>query len=243
MRRLITLGLLGALACLALPAAAAAADSPVAKFRVLVQATQKTKWTKPLKVGERDCFNRPWSKGSGEETVTMKGSGIVYAQAIADFDGFTYDSPDYGPAGSSGIPLRATATRRNDSLNGALPGRCGGGRPEERVPYVCDDEQGAYYGQLRWEGDRRLALHTMVQRRERPMTWWNCPLEIAKAASPANITPISQRITPRELVDRRFKKHIILASKTFREVLYPGNLDIETTTTTRWQITLYRLKK
>ena len=31
--------------------------------------------------------------------------------------------------------------------------------------------------------------------------------------------------------------------KAFREVLYPGTLDITTTTTTRWEITLYRLKK
>jgi hypothetical protein len=123
MRRVITLGLLAALACLTLPAAASAAKSPFVKYRVQIQATQKTDWTKPVKVRDRDCFNRPWSKGSGGESVTMKGAATVYVDRLGEFTGFTYDSPNYGPSGKQGIrsarPRRAATT----ACTARFPGR------------------------------------------------------------------------------------------------------------------------
>ena len=54
---------------------------------------------------------------------------------------------------------------------------------------------------------------------------------------------MTQKAPARELLDPNFKKHIVIARKTFTGKLYPDAATITEATHVYWQVTLTRLSR
>lgn len=243
-RTRIPCALVIALALLA-PTAAAAQASPV-KFRVQIKATQTTNWKQPYHETANNCFNRPWIQGEGGEVVKFKGSGVAYAQRVGSSTFWTYGSPNFGPGGKHGIPLKATNERRYHSARGNKPGPCGGGSPEEVEAAECGTRTAKPFGQLSFQDkNRRLLLRVSDgpgSSSSNPLGFDNCPIWAPDGVDQASLTDVTQRAPARELLDPEFKKHIVIAKKTFTKQLYPDAATIDMSTSVHWQVTLTRLK-
>ena len=240
----IPAALVTALALLA-PTAATAQAKPV-KFRVQIKATQTTSWKQPYYETANNCYNRPWRQGEGGEVVKFKGSGIAYAQRVGSGTFWTYGSPQFGPGGKHGIALTATNERRYHSARGDKPGPCGGGSPDVIEPAECGGRSGKVFGQLSFEDkNRRLKLRASVgpiAATPNPLRFDDCPIFAPQGAEQAWLTEITQRAPARELLDPDFKRHIVIAKKTFTDQLYPTAAKIDMVTNVYWQVTLTRLK-
>ena len=67
-------------------------------------------------------------------------------------------------------------------------------------------------------------------------------MHVPEGVRAAGLTEISQNAPARELLDPDFKKHIVIARKTFSGTLYPDTAPINTTTSVFWQATLRRVR-
>jgi hypothetical protein len=237
--RTILLTALVAVSALALPAAASAQGIPKpVKFRASLQAVQTTTYKIPYRKFDQDCFSRPWAQGDGSETVTMKGSGTMYLHRIGKFASFTYNSPNYGPTGSRGLQLATSVTRTKSYRSGVDPGPCGGGEPAKDWTFDCSPKRSTFNGLFSWEG-RQLRLLTVRNERAPRVDYANCQLFTPEKVGEAKVTEIGQDAPVSDIANPEFGKQIVLARKSFRKV-YSGN--IITSTTVRWQLTLYRVK-
>ena len=218
------------------------AAKPV-KFRVQIKASQTTDWQQPYFETANNCYNRPWRQGKGGEVVKFKGSGIAYAQKVGDNYYFTYGSPDFGPSGKRGIALKATNVRRYQSSQGTKPGPCGGGTPEQVEQVECGSRAASALGQLSWENaNKRLAVRTSFAGSDN-LNYTDCPIWAPPAVTQAGLTTISQKAPARELLDPDFKKHIVIARRSFEYQLYPDAATINELTSVYWQVTLTRLSR
>jgi hypothetical protein len=236
--RLLTL-LVAVAALTALAAGPAHAAKPP-KFKVSIYASQVTKWKQPYYETANNCFNRPWRQGEGKETVQMRGSGVAYAQAVGRNTFFTYFSPNYGPGGKLGIPLKATNERSRSVSHGNKPGPCGGGTPTETEQFECGKKSGKAWGQLSIRGNRRLSLGTRLQPYG-ALSFTNCDVDSPPGVTQADLTEISQRAAAKDLLNRKLKKHVVIAGKRFKHVLYPDAARIDIETYVYWKITLKRI--
>jgi hypothetical protein len=226
--------------CAGVFASNAEAAQPV-KFRVQIKATQTTDWKQPYFETANNCFNRPWRQGEGGEVVKFKGSGIAYVQKVGRGYFFTYGSPNFGPSGKHGIALTEKNDRHSYSAQGNKPGPCGGGTPDEVAPVQCGARTAKGYGQLSWDqGNKKLRLRTST---DGSLGFDNCPIWAPPGVTQAGITEIAQKAPARELVDPNFKKHIVLARKSFKYQLYPDGATIDMLTNVRWEVTLTRLSR
>ncbi len=240
--------LVASLALVAASATTAEAQRPV-KFRVQVKATQTTDWKQPYYETANNCYNRPWIQGEGGEVVKFKGSGTAYAHRVGREAIWTYGSPRFGPSGKPGIALTATNERRYHSARGNKPGPCGGGSPEEVEPTECGTRSGKAWGQLSFPDakDRTLLLRANADRAPGSSTLTDlgfdkCDIWTPTGVDDAWLTEITQKAPARELLDPDFKKHIVIARKTFTGSLYPDAATITMNTSVFWQVTLTRLK-
>src|SRR3954452_9239272 len=217
----------------------AQAAAPV-KFRVLIKASQTTNWKQPYFEIANNCYNRPWRQGEGGEVVKFKGSGIAYAQKVGRNYYFTYGSPNFGPGGKHGIALKATNERRYKSSHGNKPGPCGGGTPDETEQVQCGTRSATGAGLLSWEtGGKKLRLTASAD----GLDYTNCPIWAPPGVQQAGLTQITQKAAARELLDPNFKKHIVIARKSFKYQLYPDAATINELTSVYWQVTLTRLSR
>jgi hypothetical protein len=219
------------------------ADARPVKFRVQIKASQTSNWNQPYFETANNCFNRPWRQGAGGEALTFKGSGIGYAQKVGRLTFWTYGSPNFGPTGFHGIPLVAKTDRHAASSHGNKPGPCGGGTPDEADQYQCGARSGKAWGQLSWDsGGKRLLLRAPLADGTE-FGFSNCLLFVPTGVSQAQLTEISQKAPAKELLDPNFKKHIVIARKSFKDTLLSGGATITDTTTVQWQVTLTRLSR
>ena len=232
-------------AALALLAPTAAQAKPV-KFRVQIKATQTTNWKQPYYETANNCFNRPWIQGEGGEVVRLKGSGVAYAQKVGSSTLWTYGSPEFGPSGKHGIALTATNERRYHSARGNKPGPCGGGSPEEVEPAECGTRSAKLFGQLSFQDkNRRLLLRASTgpgSSSSSALGFENCSIWAPDGVEEGWLTEITQKAPARELLDPEFKKHIVIARKSFTKQLYPTAATIDMATNVHWEVTLTRLK-
>lgn len=232
-----------ALAALAAPATASAAGVPKPpKFRVRIQATQTSTFKQPYFKTDQDCFSRPWSQGQGSQTITMKGSGTAYVQRLGKTALWTYNSPDFGPGGTRGIQLKTSITRSKSARWGVDPGPCGGGGPAQDGVYDCPSKGSSYNGLMTWRG-RRLNLLTTRNDDAPRVDYPNCRIYFPPKVNELALTEIGQVAPISEVTDPAFGKQIILARTSFDHTFgAPGSQKLITSTTVRWQITLYRVK-
>ena len=217
------------------------ADAKPVKFRLQIEAQQTTNWKQPYYETANNCYNRPWTQGKGGEVVKMRGSGIAYAQKVGRNWYFTYGSPDFGPSGKRGISLKATNERRYSHMQGNKPGPCGGGTPDETEQVTCGTRSGNALGQLSWDtGGKRLRLRTALDMGTN-LGFDDCPIWQPDGVTTAGLTEITQKAPSRELLDPKFKEHIVIARKNYKKVLYPDGATITSTTGVYWKVTLRRL--
>jgi hypothetical protein len=241
MNRLTTSLIAALVVCAGVFASNAEAAKPV-KFRVQIKASQTTTWKQPYYETENNCYNRPWRQGEGGEVVKFSGKGIAYAQKVGRNYYFTYGSPDFGPSGKHGIDLAAKNERHYYSAQGNKPGPCGGGTPDEVEQVQCGTRKAKGAGQLSWDsGNKRLLLRTSLA--SGSLTYDDCPIWAPPGVTQAGLTEITQKAPARELLDPNFKKHIVLARKSFNYKLYPDAATITELTTVRWEVTLTRLSR
>jgi hypothetical protein len=226
--------------CAGVFASNAEAAKPV-KFRVQIKATQATDWKQPYFETANNCYNRPWRQGEGGEVVKFKGSGVAYVQKVGRGYYFTYGSPNFGPGGKHGIDLTAKNDRRSYSAQGNKPGPCGGGTPDEVDQVQCGTRKAKGHGLLSWDTrGKKLRLTTSV---DGTLNYDNCPIWAPPGVAQAGLTDITQKAPARELLDPNFKKHIVLARKSFKYQLYPDGATINMLTNVRWEVTLTRLSR
>ena len=229
-----------------LGAAAATAEAKPIKFRVQIKATQTTTWKQPYFETANNCFNRPWIQGEGGETVRFKGSGVAYAQRVGSGTFWTYGSPRFGPSGQHGISLKATNERTYQSARGNKPGPCGGGTPDEVEAAECGARSARLFGQLSFQDrSRRLLLRAVTgpgSSAANALGYENCSIWAPDGVEEAWLTEITQRAPARELLDPDFKKHIVIAKRSFAKQLYPDAATIDMATSVYWQVTLTRLR-
>jgi hypothetical protein len=238
MTRLVKPLIAALVVCAGVFAANADAAKPV-KFRVQIKASQTTDWKQPYFETANNCYNRPWRQGEGGEVVKLKGSGIAYAQKVGRSYYFTYGSPNFGPSGKHGIDLTAKNDRHSYSAQGNKPGPCGGGTPDEVEQVQCGSHTAKGAGQLSWDsGGKKLRLRTSIDGR---LNYDDCPIFTPPGVTQAGLTEITQKAPARELLDPNFKKHIVIARKSFTYKLYPDAATITMATHVYWQVTLTRL--
>jgi hypothetical protein len=240
MKRLLKSLIAALVVCAGVFAANADASGPI-KFRVQIKASQTTDWKQPYFETAGNCFNRPWRQGEGGEVVKFNGSGIAYAQKVGRNFYSTYGSPDFGPGGKHGIALKAKNERRSYSAQGNKPGPCGGGTPDEVQQVQCGVRAGSAWGQLSWDtGGKRLRVRAPLADGT-DLGFPDCGIWAPEGVQQAGLTEITQKAPARELLDPNFKKHIVIARRTYTGKLYPDAATITEATHVYWQVTLTRL--
>jgi hypothetical protein len=71
----------------------------------------------------------------------------------------------------------------------------------------------------------------------------DCGIWAPEGVQQAGLTEVTQKAPARELLDPNFKKHIVIARKTFTGKLYPDAATITEATHVYWQVTLTRLSR
>ena len=93
-----------------------------------------------------------------------------------------------------------------------------------------------------WRG-RKLNLLTTRNDDAPRVDYPNCQIYFPPKVSELAVTEIGQAAPISEVTDPSFGKQIILARKSFDHTFgVPGSQKLITSTTVRWQITLYRVK-
>jgi hypothetical protein len=105
----------------------------------------------------------------------------------------------------------------------------------------CGARSGDAWGRLSWDtGGKRLRVRASLPSATN-LGFDHCGIWAPDGVTQAGLTEITQKAPARELLDPNFKKHIVIARKTFTGKLYPDAATITEMTHVYWQVTLTRL--
>lgn len=234
-------GALAAATLLAAPAAAVTIPKipryQQATFAVSLTATQKTTWKATGRASMRDCMPLFRTTGEGTETVTMRTTRGARATLMKSGREATFLL--HGSSLGVEVPTDASVTRQGILRTTEIAGSCGD-NPEQTSdtgPYDCGPRnrdlifKASYVrGRLGFEADQGLIAPLTPQRYE------NCPIFANPKVLTNDLTLATTRAPAGELLDRRFRKHIVLGRKSWKL----DSKDATGTTTVSWKLTLVR---
>lgn len=236
----------GAFAPALVPAAAAATPllpSPPrtasTEFRVAIVARQTTTWREAPGAAAADCTEYWTTRGDGKETVTMRTRRPFLLTAYR-----TGRRVDFMPAVNGRGLMESLVAGRTDRRANVLFDvvGCDDGNRYARSggPYDCGPRTYERTATLRI-GWSRMILDLNGAPSLVPLVrtdYESCPIHANRHVTTNGITKISQSFPAADLFDPAMKRHVVLASKTFR--LRDGRFS--GATTVRWELTLTRTK-
>lgn len=238
--------LAGACAPGLVPAAASAApvvpDMPrmaSTDFRVSIVARQTTTWRESPNAAAADCSEYWTTRGDGKETVTMRTRRPFVLTAYR-----TGRRVEFVPGLTRRGAMESLVSGRTDRRANVLFDVTNCAEDTEYVrrggPYDCGVRSYDRTARLQI-GWSRIMLDLSGEPLLAPLVrtdYESCPVYANTHVATNGITRISQSFPSADLFDPALKKHIVLASKTFR--LRDGRFS--GSTTVRWELTMVRTK-
>lgn len=212
---------------LAAPGTAGAATK-VAKFKAEVSGSQVTNWIEPRHMTYYDCFHRYWTSGAGRETVSFRQKKRYKVLAIRPLSTVflkygTWDKNAESP--ETGVPVKAEVNRWGYWSGGHDPGDCGGtSKSETDDGEDCGGVNHDWVANFDWRA--RGVTVDLADRTVNPLMreqYDDCPIVMPSNAPISllenNLTPIEGKARIAELFNKRKKRIVVNASRTFSESL------------------------
>jgi hypothetical protein len=222
MRKAISLTLIACVATALAPATAGAAykKPKTARFYVSVLGTQVVNWDEPRHDGYSDCQGQRWTRGGGSEVITFRSKRVRALITYTGRGGPLVKLGTWNPlaAGEYAIEAKGGVERTGKIIHGIDPdSRCWDGGPTEfdTGPYDCRKIPVSYRVYLDWGSTIELGVNESIAT---PVRYDNCPVYEPGDISEGSFTRIpSEPFPAKDLFDRRFRVHEILAAKEFRD--------------------------
>jgi hypothetical protein len=226
------------------PSAVAAYTPPrVAYFIASAEGTQTTTWNEPAHDTFTDCKGTLWAGSHGTETTKFS-TTPVKVTAVETPPGANWF---YGAFSVSDSPLgglNGTASlSRTATFEGGLkdPGWCGGGDagPGPEQPTGCGTQRGKAQVMIGWGGGKVAPSPLLIWKGK---SIADCDVFVGKGASDTWTDDVTSKLAKAEVFGKR-RVVTVTGSQTFNGTARSATGgDIDTSTTTRWTLTLKRAK-
>ncbi|MDX8150783.1 hypothetical protein SK069_04180 [Patulibacter brassicae] len=204
------------------------------RYAVSIDATQTTTWRLVPRASARDCSPLVESTGSGRQVLRVRTHKPVLVQAhrVGGEVALLWPLAEEGDA-------LGTVTRSADVTSRTIGGSCGQNpsAPVDRGPSDCGTKRQARSFVVTYERGRLgVASTPALLGPLTPDRFARCELHAHADVDEEDLTRTTVRIPARELVTRRFGKHVVLGRRTWK---LRGS-GVTGTTTVRWTMTLVR---
>ncbi len=204
------------------------------RYAVSIDATQTTTWQLRPRASARDCSPLVESTGGGRQVLRVRTRKPVLVQAHRSGGAVAF----LWPLAEDG-DARGTVTRSANVTSRTVGGSCGENpsAPVDRGPSDCGTKQQARSFVVTYERGRLgVASTPALLGPLTPDRFARCELHAHAAVDEEDLTKTTVRIPARELVTRRFGKHVVLGRRTWKL----RSSGVTGTTTVRWTMTLVR---